>query len=102
MDARVVAEHRGRYQVQLPDGSVRFATLTGRLRAQIDRGEAPHPVVGDVVLAGDSGGAQIAGVRERRTQLSRRRPGTDGDSQVLAANVDVVCFVIPVEPAPNL
>jgi len=92
--ARVVAEHRGAYDVLLAVGARPLtARITGRLRHEA-LGPADFPVVGDWVAAdvrADDGTANIHAVIARRTRIQRRAPTDHGaPMQVLAANVDVV------------
>lgn len=92
--ARVVAEHRGAYDVLAGVGAVPLtARVTGRLRHDAV-GPADFPVVGDWVAvdvrAGD-GTASIHAVVARRTRIQRRAPADHGaPMQILAANVDIV------------
>lgn len=92
--ARVVAEHRGSYDVAFAAGQTPFpAHVTGRLRHDA-LGPADFPVVGDWVAADlrvDEGVATIHAVIARRTRIQRRAPADHGaPMQILAANVDVV------------
>ncbi len=92
--ARVVAEHRGAYDVLAAVGATPLtARVTGRLRHDA-LGPGDFPVVGDWVAvdlrAGD-GTASIHAVITRRTRIQRRAPADHGaPMQILAANVDVV------------
>ncbi|MDA8238017.1 MAG: ribosome small subunit-dependent GTPase A [Chloroflexi bacterium] len=90
--ARVVAAHRGAWEVAAGDGAVLGAGVTGRLR--YEAGPAELPVVGDWVAVDArpaEGMATVHVVLPRRTQLRRRAPADHGAPvQVLAANVDVV------------
>lgn len=92
--ARVVAEHRGSYDVLIAVGATPLtARVTGRLRHEA-LGPGDFPVVGDWVAAdlrGDEQTARIHAVVPRRTRIQRRAPADHGaPMQVLAANVDVV------------
>jgi ribosome biogenesis GTPase len=92
--ARVVAEHRGSYDVAFAPAQTPFpAHVTGRLRHDA-LGPADFPVVGDWVAADlgvDEGVATIHAVIARRTRIRRRAPADHGaPMQILAANVDVV------------
>ncbi len=92
--ARVVAEHRGAYEVLAATGA---APLTGRVTGRLRHdalGPGDFPVVGDWVAtdlrAGD-GTASIHAVVPRRTRIQRRAPADHGaPMQILAANVDIV------------
>ena len=92
--ARVVAEHRGSYDVLTAAGVAPLtARVTGRLRHGA-LGPGDFPVVGDWVAADlrvDEGTAIIQAVVPRRTRIQRRAPADHGaPMQILAANVDVV------------
>jgi ribosome biogenesis GTPase len=92
--ARVVAEHRGAYDVLLAVGATPLtARITGRLRHDA-LGPGDFPVVGDWVAAdlrANEGTASIHAVVPRRTRIQRRAPADHGaPMQILAANVDLV------------
>ena len=92
--ARVVAEHRGAYDVLAAVGAAPLtARVTGRLRHDA-LGPSDFPVVGDwvaVVLRAGDGTASIHAVVSRRTRIQRRAPADhETPMQVLAANVDLV------------
>ena len=58
------------------------------------------PVTGDWVWIGPNraGDRQITGILPRRSELSRKRAFEDSsEAQVLAANMDVVGVVVPVD-----
>ncbi|MBT2534123.1 ribosome small subunit-dependent GTPase A [Arthrobacter sp. ISL-48] len=62
--------------------------------------DAGVPVTGDWVWVGPNraGDRQIVGVLPRRSELSRKRASEDSSTaQVLAANMDVVGVVVPVD-----
>jgi ribosome biogenesis GTPase len=90
--ARVVAAHRGAWDVAAGDAPQLSATITGRLRH--DAGPTELPVVGDWVAVDArpaERAASVHAVLPRRTQLRRKAPADYGAPvQVLAANVDVV------------
>ena len=88
--ARVVEEQRGMFRVVTASGELR-AEIAGRLRKP---GAGPLPAVGDwVALQGDTDGAVIQQVLERRSKISRKLPGRTTREQVLAANLDTVFMV---------
>ena len=92
--ARVVAEHRGAYEVLVAVGAAPLlARVTGKMRHDA-QGPADFPVVGDWVaadLGASDGTASVHAVVPRRTRIQRRAPADHGAPlQVLAANVDVV------------
>jgi len=89
--ARVLAEHRGSYDIITPDGPS-SARSSGRLRHHaLDRAE--HPAVGDWVLVEPGSIATIVAVLERQTHITRQAAGKRTEPQVLAANVDTVFIV---------
>ena len=88
LPARVVGEHRGRYQI-VCDAGAGFATLRGG--AYYYGGET-FPTVGDFVLldwqqAGDSA---IVRTLPRRSCFARRDPTPGRVAQAVAANFDTV------------
>jgi ribosome biogenesis GTPase len=91
---RVAAEHQGGLLIHLAAGE-RAATVAGRLRRTIGRGEADRPAVGDWVVADlpADGAASIRATLPRRSRLSRKAAGHHAVEQVLAANVDVAFLV---------
>ena len=94
---RVVAEHRGAWDVGCEDGVVR-ASSDAALRRTATSGES-RPAVGDWVAVrtdtADSGAA-IAWILPRRSAFVRRDPGREAARQVVAANVDTVLVVTAV------
>ncbi len=100
--ARVVAEHRELFRVHT--GSEEIAARTaGRLR-HVASSSAELPAVGDwvVIDRGDERGeALIQGVLPRRSVFSRKASGRRTDEQVVAANVDTVWIVAPVDADRN-
>jgi ribosome biogenesis GTPase / thiamine phosphate phosphatase len=94
---RIIAEHRGAWDVETGEGVVR-AGGSGALRRSADAG-GPAPTVGDWVAlhrADRSAGDTILAVLPRRTAFVRREPGREAGAQVVAANVDVVLVVTAV------
>jgi len=95
---RVVEEQRGSYRI-LGEPGAWYAELSGRLRHQLELGEAIRPCVGDWVLArvpaGEpgSGTALIGRALARRTRFSRKEAGERTAEQVIAANIDTVFLV---------
>ncbi|TAL35796.1 MAG: ribosome small subunit-dependent GTPase A [Spirochaetes bacterium] len=90
---RVTAVHANIFLVTGPWGPLE-AQVSGRLSHLVPDASF-LPVTGDwVYLMGDEGSAHalISGVLERRTSLSRKKPGAD-TPQVLAANVDRILIV---------
>ena len=90
---RVVAQHRGRYDLITAAGEAR-AEISGRLAR--DALPGGYPTVGDWVAAEpapDDGPAIIQHVLPRRTAFTRKEIGRAGGAQVVAANVDVAFLV---------
>jgi ribosome biogenesis GTPase / thiamine phosphate phosphatase len=87
LPGRVASANRERFVVWTADGEMETG-ISGQLR----RNESLWPAVGDWVVL-RPGTAVIDQVFERKTVLSRKRPGRPIDEQVLAANVDVL-FVV--------
>lgn len=92
---RVVAQHRSGYRVVTDAGEV-TARPSGRLR----RGNFPSglPAVGDWVVLDST---RIVAILPRRTAFERRAAGDERQSQVVAANIDVVWVVSAVGPGQN-
>jgi ribosome biogenesis GTPase len=89
--ARVSGACREQFTVWTEDGEV-DAEPSGALRYE----SALWPAVGDWVMLRANGPViepVIERVLQRRTTLSRRRPGRETSEQVLAANVDVLLIV---------
>lgn len=99
--ARVVAEHRGAYEVIGFGGECR-ATVSGKLMLTAQRRD-DYPAVGDWVVVRDSseGAIIIENVLQRRTVLRKKYGGRD-EAQLIAANVDVVFIVESVDRDYNV
>lgn len=102
--ARVAAQHRGGYVVLTAgdDGALLEprCDLSGRLRRAAAADPAAGPAVGDwAAIRGGvpAGCATIHAVLPRRSQLSRKAAGRATVEQVVAANVDTVMVVIPLD-----
>jgi len=102
--ARVVAHHRDRYIVRLPEGDV-DAHLPGRLRHTISSPDE-LPAVGDwisvVRQSGDPPLAIIQGVLPRRSAFRRKTAGDVTAPQVVAANVDIAFIAAALPDDINL
>lgn len=93
--ARIGADYGVEYVLYSARGDLR-ATIPGRLRMAIRKGESVRPVVGDWVTfepQSQEGTTVIQTVLPRRTQLARKAAGRTDEEQVVAANVDVVFIV---------
>lgn len=112
--ARVAAQHRGGHVVlssgEQVGGEVGAvvelrADIAGRLRRAIAEDPAAVPAVGDwvaVTVAGERPSATIHAVLPRRTKLSRKAAGRNASEQLVAANVDRVFLVCPLDQPLNL
>jgi ribosome biogenesis GTPase len=96
--ARVTRVDRGAATVQSEMG-----TATVSVASQLDsHGDAGPPAVGDWVGAdflGDVGVVRV--ILPRTGALARRRPGKGDREQVVAANVNLVLVVEPLDRGPN-
>ncbi|HEX5749593.1 MAG TPA: ribosome small subunit-dependent GTPase A [Archangium sp.] len=93
--ARIGADYGVEYVLFSARGDMR-ATIPGRLRMSIRKGQSVRPVVGDWVSfepRSQEGTTVIQAVLPRRTQLARKAAGRAEEEQVVAANVDVVFLV---------
>ena len=105
--ARVTAEHRGAYSVRSirPQGPAEgLAVVSGRYRHD-SSGPADFPAVGDWVAIDGSpadDGATIHARLPRRTAFSRLAAGRRTETQVVAANVDVVFVAMGLDGDFNL
>lgn len=104
--ARVVAQHRGGYVLltsddkEAPELVELRADLSGKLRRASAADPAAGPAVGDWVgIRGGvpAGCATIHAVLPRTSQLSRKAAGRVTIEQVVAANVDTVMVVVPLD-----
>ena len=93
--ARITADYGVEYLLGTATGELR-ATLPGKLRMAIRKGDAIRPVVGDWVSfepRSQEGTTVVQAVLPRRTQLARKAAGRTTEEQVVAANVDYVFLV---------
>lgn len=102
--ARVAAQHRGGYVLLTSDEAGALveprSDLSGKLRRAAAADPAAGPAVGDWVAARGgvpAGCATIHAVLPRTSQLSRKAPGRATVEQVVAANVDTVFVVLPLD-----
>jgi ribosome biogenesis GTPase len=102
---RVAAEHRGGYIVLAAAGELR-GELVGKLRKAAAKDAMLKPAVGDWVALDVHtalGTATIHAVLPRKTVLTRRAAGRGAAApQIVAADVDAVFIVHPLDQAPNL
>jgi len=93
---RVASANHGRFLVWTETGET-DASVSGSLR----RNSTLWPAVGDWVVLRDDGEV-IATVLTRKTKLSRKQPEREIREQVLAANIDVVLVVLPIDRELNV
>ncbi|MDG1478176.1 MAG: ribosome small subunit-dependent GTPase A [Myxococcota bacterium] len=99
--ARVITEQRGEYRLIAEDGPLRaFPPVT--MRRKTDSLEKPG--VGDfvAVVPASSGLPSIAALLPRRSALTRQAAGEKAESQLVAANLDVVFVVTSMNQDFNL
>ena len=92
--ARVIAEHRQRYDIGDADGE-RSAVVSGRFRHEA-RGREHLPAVGDWVGTSQGSGdgtSVIRAVVPRRSAFVRKAAGDATSAQIVAANVDIALIV---------
>ena len=101
--ARVIAEHRGTWEVASASGEGR-AQLSGRVR--IEQEGVAIPAVGDWVVLDAAPGrdstSTIRRVLTRRTVFTRGAAGKESRPQVIAANVDIVFVVCGLDADFNI
>ena len=89
---RVVSQSKELYRVVTQDAEL-FAEVSGKFRYDAKR-LSDFPAVGDFVMLdrsqGDSGNGIISHVLTRKSVFERKAPGQTIDTQVVAANIDIV------------
>lgn len=100
--ARIVAEHRGSYRALTDQGEI-DAIVTGKMTYEAT-GREDLPTVGDWVQVEpvDDRQAVIRVIEPRKSAFVRKVAGFESEAQVVAANVDVVFVVEPLDPGPNV
>ena len=101
--ARLIRSDRGGALIATPAGVVSAKFSARLVKAAGSAGDLP--TVGDWVAAsvpGGSGVPLVEAVLERASVITRGDPGNTSDIQVLAANIDTVFVVHPINEAPNL
>ena len=100
--ARIIAEHRGSFRAATEDGEL-DALITGRMSYEA-AGRDELPTVGDWVRLEkiDDRQAVIREIEPRRSAFIRKVAGFESEAQVVAANVDIVFVVEPLDPGPNV
>lgn len=100
--ARVVQEHRGRYQIYCETGEA-SAEVSGKFRYAATSPRS-FPAVGDWVAIAPSSGspATIHAVLPRQSEFVRKAAGSKTEEQVIAANVDTVFLMTGLDHDFNL
>ncbi|MEV7229209.1 MULTISPECIES: ribosome small subunit-dependent GTPase A [Polymorphospora] len=100
---RVIRVDRGACTVLCADGTVR-ASLAGGVLVAAGRDPANLPCAGDWVVVRHWPDQRVTAeaVLPRRTAVVRRTADKDSTGQVLAANVDTVAVVEPMDPEPDV
>jgi ribosome biogenesis GTPase len=101
---RVAAEHRGGLIVLSERGELR-ADLSGKIRRDAAVDTMQRPAVGDwvaIAVHGETGTATIHEVLRRKSVLTRRAAGKAATPQIVAANVDSVFIVHPLDQPANV
>jgi len=101
--ARVVRADRGSALIATPDGLSRAKPSTPLVKAAL--GPVDLPTVGDWVVVHTPQGIDvplIEAVLMRTSAITRGDPGEPSAVQILAANVDTVFLVHPIDAEPNL
>lgn len=98
---RVIRPDRASHVVATAHGDVRAEVAPHLVRSTIDR--TALPTVGDwVAVHLDGHRATVDAVLPRRSAFVRRGAGTETVAHVLAANIDSVFVVVPLNRPPNL
>lgn len=101
--ARIVRTDRGSALIAAPDGVFRAKPSTALVKAA--RGPVDLPAVGDWVVTRAPRGIDVPlidAVLTRASAITRGDPGEPSVVQILAANVDTVFLVHPIDAEPNL
>lgn len=101
--ARVIKANRGSVLVATPAGVLR-AKLSAALR-KVTRSPVDRPSVGDWVVVTEPPGLDVPlidAVLERASAIKRGDAGDPAAIEVLAANVDTVFIVHPIDEPPNI
>jgi ribosome biogenesis GTPase len=101
--ARVTRVDRGVCTALAADGSLR-ASLSGSLLAAAAADPTALPCAGDWVVVRDwpDDRTTLEAVLPRRSVIARAGTGPESTGQVLAANLDTVAVVEPMDPSPDL
>ncbi len=101
--ARIVAQYKGLYKAITDDGEF-LAEISGKLRYSIDA-LSQYPAVGDFVMVDHEAQADRAVIHHilsRKSIFLRTAVGVSGQSQAVAANVDIVFICMSLNSNYNL
>lgn len=100
--ARVILQHKERYIVKSEKGDY-GAEVIGKLRFTA-QSSSDFPVVGDWVAISecDENNAYIHAILDRQTTIQRKASGKEGESQIIASNVDTAFIVQSVNRDFNI
>lgn len=84
---RVIAEHKGRYDVRTEEGEI-SSEVTGKILYEADD-RSSFPCVGDwVVVKGFDDKYKIESILPRSSALQRKAAGSQSINQIIASNID--------------
>nr|WP_304509025.1 ribosome small subunit-dependent GTPase A [Anaerotignum sp.] len=101
--ARVIAQHKGMYRIITAEGE-RFAVISGKLSYEIET-LSHYPAVGDFVMisiGNINSPSIIHAVLTRKSVFQRTALGPANQTQVIAANIDIVFICMSLNHNYNL
>jgi len=102
--ARVISQYKNIYLIVTNDNEI-YAEISGKFRFSRSH-LSDYPAVGDFVMVDrtndNSGNAIIQHVLTRKSAFERTAVGTDGEMQVIAANIDFVFICMSLNNDFNL
>ncbi|MDO5558956.1 MAG: ribosome small subunit-dependent GTPase A [Oscillospiraceae bacterium] len=101
--ARVTSQHKGLYRIAAQSGEI-LAEISGKLRYE-STDLSQYPAVGDFVMVSVPDGSQRAVIHKvlsRKSIFMRKAAGTDVQTQVIAANIDVIFICMALNNNYNL
>lgn len=101
--ARVISQYKNMYKIITEDGEM-FAEISGKFRYEVSR-LSEYPAVGDFVMVNYNdlnSHAVIQNVLTRKTSFERTAVGNSNETQVVAANIDIVFLCMSLNNNYNL
>ncbi len=102
--ARVVSQYKDLYKIATEQGEI-FAEISGKFRHECTH-LSSYPAVGDFVMAdrmsNDNGRAVIHHVLRRKSIFERTAVGINNETQIIAANIDIVFICMSLNDDYNL